>query len=86
MIKQEKPDIIQTWLYHSDLLGTIAARILKIPVIWNLRCVDMDFKKYSRLISFVVRLCARLSSYPQAVIANSEAGKAVHSSIGHTPR
>ncbi|NLT21009.1 MAG: glycosyltransferase [Syntrophomonadaceae bacterium] len=65
IIRQEKPDIIQTWLYHSDLLGTIAARILKIPVIWNLRCADMDFKKYSGLTSFVVRLCARLSAYPR---------------------
>jgi len=86
IIRQEKPDIIQTWLYHADLLGTITARILKVPVIWNLRCADMDFKKYSRLTLFVVRLCARLSSYPQAVIVNSEAGKAVHSSIGYTPR
>lgn len=86
IIRQERPDIIQTWLYHSDLLGTIAARILGIPVIWNLRCADMDFKKYSRLTLFVVRLCARLSSYPQAIIVNSEAGKAVHSSIGFTPK
>lgn len=86
IIRQEKPDIIQTWLYHADLLGTIAARILKIPIIWNLRCADMDFKKYSGLTSFVVRLCARLSSYPQAVIVNSEAGTAVHSSIGYTPK
>ncbi|NLT21012.1 MAG: glycosyltransferase, partial [Syntrophomonadaceae bacterium] len=45
IIRQEKPDIIQTWLYHADLLGTITARILKVPVIWNLRCADMDFKK-----------------------------------------
>jgi glycosyltransferase involved in cell wall biosynthesis len=85
IIRQEKPDIIQTWLYHADLLGTIAARILKIPVIWNLRCADMDFKKYSGLTSFVVKLCARLSAYPQVIIVNSEAGKAVHSSIGYTP-
>jgi glycosyltransferase involved in cell wall biosynthesis len=86
IIRQEKPDIIQTWLYHADLLGTVAARILKIPVIWNLRCADMDLRKYSRLTSFVVRLCTRLSSYPQAIIVNSEAGKAVHSSMGYRPR
>lgn len=86
IIKQERPAIVQTWLYHADLLGTIAASILKIPVLWNLRCADMDFKKYSRLTSLVVSLCARFSSYPQVIIVNSESGKAVHSSMGYTPR
>jgi glycosyltransferase involved in cell wall biosynthesis len=86
IIRQEKPDIIQTWLYHADLLGTITARILKVPVIWNLRCADMDLRKYSRLTSFVVRLCTCLSSYPQAIIVNSEAGKEVHGLMGYRPR
>ena len=28
MIKEFKPDFIQTWMYHADLLGFIASKLL----------------------------------------------------------
>ncbi len=87
ILKAQKPDILQTWLYHADLLGLVFGRIAGIPkIIWNLRCSDMDFTLYSHITRRIFALNARLSSLPDAVIANSESGQKFHLQAGYNPR
>ncbi|MBN1428635.1 MAG: glycosyltransferase [Anaerolineae bacterium] len=87
LLRREKPDILQTWLYHADLLGTIASRLTHVPVLyWNIRCSDMDMRRYSKLSLLVLRILARLSRWPNGVIVNSLAGKQLHESLGYRPR
>ena len=46
-LRQTKPDVVQTWLYHSDLLGGLAARLAGIPyVIWGVRSADFFAGRY----------------------------------------
>lgn len=86
-LRQNKPDLIQTWLYHADLLGLFASGLAgRPPVVWNLRASDMDMSQYRRLSSWTVRACARLSRKPRAVIVNSQAGRRYHEQIGYRPR
>jgi glycosyltransferase involved in cell wall biosynthesis len=86
-LKQFKPDILQTWLYHADLLGLLAAKIAHIPtVVWNIRGAEMDLSDYNRLSSLVVRVCAILSNEPRVVIVNSRAGQQVHTRLGYHPK
>lgn len=86
-LKAAQPDIIMTWLYHADLLGLIASRLVgSVPVIWNLRCSNIDFTQYgygTRAVSVALK---RLSRYPVAVACNSHAGKIAHEAIGYRPR
>jgi len=91
VLKQEKPDILQTWLYHADLMGSIAYIIYtilnnKAKLVWNIRCSDMDFQKYPKLTKLVVKACSRLSGIPEAVIVNSQAGRNAHQNMGYRPK
>ena len=82
-----RPDILQTWLYHADLLGLLAAKFSGNPdVVWNIRCSKTDARYYSGMSGFVVRTLARLSPLPAAVVANSVAGVKLHTEIGYRPR
>jgi glycosyltransferase involved in cell wall biosynthesis len=81
MLCQLQPDILQTWLYHADLMGTVA-RLLAPPcaLIWNVQCaesIDADV---------VRRLLVWCSARPDAVVVNSLAGKRFHERLGYRPR
>lgn len=88
LVRRHRPDVIQSWLYHADLLALVAAGLggRASKVVWNLRCSDMDMSRYGRLSALVRGLCARLSPLPGAVIANAQVGREVHRRLGYRPR
>lgn len=79
VIRNWKPDILQTWLYHADLLGYLASRLTGVRnLIWNIRCTNIDLKAYSKLTTLTIKACAYFSSFPAAIIINSENARAFH--------
>ena len=87
ILRREKPDVLQTWLYHSDLLGLIAGRLARVPATtWNIRCSTTDDRYITGLSGQVVRLLAWLSAKPDTIIVNSEAGRKIHEGLGYRPR
>lgn len=87
LLRQERPDLLQTWLYHADFLGMIARTFDRhLPLIWNLRCSNMVLERYRPLTRLIRRLLVTGSRMPLAVIANSQAGAAFHRQLGYTPR
>ena len=87
LFKTIKPTIVQSWLYHADLLSTLAVKFSSSPIlVWNVRCSDMDLKRYPPLTRWVQRVLAHWSATPAAVIVNSEAGKQQHERLGYHPR
>ncbi len=87
LLRAERPDVVQSWLYHADLMATLTAPLAGRPALaWNLRCSDMDFRLYGRATRWVVRALACLSRVPAAVVVNAEAGRAAHVALGYRPR
>jgi len=85
-LRARPPDVLQTWLYHADLLGTAAADLAgHARVAWNLRCSygHASPRLSSRLAPHA---CALLSDRPQAIVVNSVAGRDSHAAIGYRPR
>jgi len=81
-LRKERPDIVQTWMYHSDLLGGLAARLAGIRnIIWGVRTTDLG-GGYGRKI--IRLLCARLSRLiPEYIVCAAEASRRSHISIGY---
>ncbi|PYN39639.1 MAG: hypothetical protein DME00_36400 [Candidatus Rokuibacteriota bacterium] len=87
LLRRERPHILQTWLYHADLMGLAASRLGAVPrLAWNLRSSHVDMSCYSWLSGAVLRTAARLAAWPDVVVVNSQAGKASHASLGYHPR
>lgn len=88
-IRRVRPDIVMTWLYHADLLGTAAAILAGFPlrrVVWNLRTASMDFSHFGRSTRYVTAVLARLSPFPGAVVTNASCAQEDHARIGYRPR
>lgn len=86
-LAERPPDILQSWLYHADLLGTIAVGCVPGPLLaWNVRASNMDFSAYRPMSRWTLGACIALSARPEVVIANSHAGVAHHAALGYRPR
>jgi glycosyltransferase involved in cell wall biosynthesis len=86
-LRAKRPMILQTWLYHADLLGTAAAYIARPEhLLWNVRCSNIDEPGMARSTRFLVRLLAMLSRRPDAIVVNSQRGQRHHEEIGYCPK
>ena len=88
LIRQFKPDIVHTWLYHADLFGGLAARLVGIKnVCWGIRSSSLGTAKTYWMTRAVRRVCALLSYViPQHIFLNSETASRIHASIGYARR
>jgi len=87
LIQRSRPDIVQTWLYHADLIGLLAARLAGgAPVVWTLRSSQLELHHYSKLTGLTIRALSRLSRWPAAILSNSTAGMNAHLAIGYRPK
>jgi glycosyltransferase involved in cell wall biosynthesis len=84
-LRQEPPDVIQTWQYYSDLAGAVAARLAgNIPVAWGIRHSTLNDQEYKRRTILTAAMCARLSRWlPQRIVCCSEASREVHAALGY---
>jgi glycosyltransferase involved in cell wall biosynthesis len=83
-LRATKPAILQTWLYHADLMGTVAAWMVRPEfLLWNVRCTDVTGFSVEKSTRWLVRTLAFLSSIPDAVVVNSNRGQRDHQTVGY---
>jgi glycosyltransferase involved in cell wall biosynthesis len=78
-----KPIIVQTWLYHADLIGGISAKLAGVRyIIWGIRTTEL--KKGSYLTSLIRKILAFLSYFiPSKIIVVAESAKIKHLKLGY---
>lgn len=84
-IRRLRPDVVQTWLYHADLLGGMAARLAGARALaWNIRNNDLSVDKTKASTRWVVSLAARFSRWlPARIVCCSQAAMDTHVALGY---
>jgi glycosyltransferase involved in cell wall biosynthesis len=86
-LQRSRPTILQTWLYHADLVGLCAGRLARTPhIVWNIRCSDMTSGDSSPWLRRKLQLLAWMSRFPDALIVNSRQGRLAHENLSYRPR
>jgi len=85
LMRSFNPHLVQTWMYHADLAGGLAAKtISNTKVVWGIRQSNLDKAGSKRTTRLVARVCALVSHFiPDKIICCSNASISVHTELGY---
>jgi glycosyltransferase involved in cell wall biosynthesis len=85
LLRRTRPDVVQSWMYHSDLLAGIAAVLAgRIPVVWGIHQSDTDPATVKPMTRWTRYACARLSGVlPKRIVCCAESVGRSHAAIGY---
>ncbi len=83
LICQIKPDIVQTWMYHADLIGGIAAKLAGVnTIIWGIRNSGVASTK--PITALIRKICVPLSYViPCRIVCVAESARQSHRQLGY---
>lgn len=87
LLRVERPDLVQTWMYHANLAGGVVAWLAgSIDTVWGIHHTTLERGKSKRTTILLARLSAWLSrGVPRKIVYCSDSAAAVHESIGYSP-
>lgn len=77
-------DIIQSWMYHSNLIGFAIAKLLKKKIAWGIHHSNLDVKENKFTTVFIAKFSALLSKKVDKIISCGENVRKIHNSIGYS--
>ncbi len=85
LLRRRRPALIQSWMYHADLLAGLAARFAgHPPVVWNVRHGSVDVACIGRRTRWSVRAAGRLAPWlPARIVCCSRTAREVHIGLGY---
>ena len=85
LLKSLNPDVVQTWLVHADLVGSIAARFAGIKnIVWNVRYskIQLGQAKFTTII--IINLLVKLSYFlPLSILICSKKAEEIYKDKGY---
>lgn len=87
LLRQERPDIVQTWMHHADLVGGWAARLAGVrKVVWSIHCREIhtnpgDSERKMALFRRALSFSSRF--IPSRIVSCSAAAIEDHAALGY---
>lgn len=83
LLRQLQPLLVQTWMYHADLLGGLAAYFAGIKtIVWGIHCTKLPIGR--PLTWAVMKACALLSyKIPSHIVCVADAARQMHINYGY---
>jgi glycosyltransferase involved in cell wall biosynthesis len=84
-LRKQRPNIVQTWMYHADLFGGLGALFAGCrSIVWGVHSTGLPGGRHSKT-SYIRRICALLSKYlPSKIICCADSVKVAHYEIGYS--
>ena len=83
-VRRWRADVLQTWMYHADLLGGVVAKLIGIPVVWGIHNTLLEPGRSPKTTIWVAKLCAPLSRWiPERIAACAHRAVKVHAALGY---
>lgn len=85
LLRASSPKVLQTWMYHSDLIGGVLGRLSGIPrICWGIHHTVLEPGKVSKTTIAIANINARLSYWiPDAIVCCAERARTVHARLGY---
>ena len=85
LLRHEKPEVVQTWMYHGDLFGGVAARLAGIrSVVWGIRHTTLEFGKSKKTTIWIAKILAKLSWWlPAKIVVCAKRSIDIHEALGY---
>lgn len=82
LIRSADADVVQAWMYRSNLFAGLSSKLAGKPVVWNIRCSTFHvYPLATRMLAYGGGMLARW--VPRHVINCSEASRRLHAGIGY---
>ena len=82
LVRSSGADVVQTWMYRSNVLGGLCARAVSKPVVWGVHCSSLEaLGPASRLVVYISGLLAPW--IPDFVINCSTRSAELHARLGY---
>jgi glycosyltransferase involved in cell wall biosynthesis len=84
LIKQIKPDMVQTWMIHADMIGGIVARLAGVKnIFWSVHYTNLVKGRSKKSTILLTKINAFLSYFiPKKIIYCAEKSREVQESLG----
>ena len=85
LLRARRSAVVQTWMYHADLLGGVIGRLAGCRnIVWGIRASDAHEHSPGRMARLVVLCGAWLSRVvPRRIVYASHSGARVHTAAGY---